>query len=348
MEKLLTLAIPSFNMENYLEKCILSCICDNMQYLDIIIVNDGSIDKTSEIGHRLVEKYKDVVRIIDKKNGHYGSCVNVALDNAKGKYFRMLDPDDWCDTNALNSLLENIKKSNCDLIITVAEDRLLGQDVILRMDIPTTIEIGKIYDFPTFDCLEKGYKWLFCSHVTTYKTSLLRDIHLKLQEGICYTDNEYVFYPLDKVKNIIFYDIPVYQYYVGREDASTIEYCLKQQTEMWKVLKPMFVYFYKYKGGLQLSVVNNQRIIIAEIAKWILTPVFLYEQKFGTKSDSIINELQSFIVRDTTIFEQVKQSMSINFIPYYDVFCKTGKIMPYTLRLLAMKYLKKLKTIVVN
>lgn len=348
MEKLLTLAVPSFNMENYLEKCILSCVCDNMQYLDIIIVNDGSVDKTSEIGHRLVDKYKDVVRIIDKKNGHYGSCVNIALDNAKGKYFRMLDPDDWCDTIALNSLLENMKKSNCDLIVTVAEDRLLGQDITLRMDIPSTIEIGKTYDFSTLDCLEKGYKWLYCSHVTTYKTSLLRGIHLKLQEGICYTDNEYVFYPLDRVKKIVFYDLPVYQYFVGREGASTTESYLKKQIEMWKVLKPIFTYFYKYKENQLFPVANNQRIIIIEIAKWILSPVFLYEQKLGTKSDSIINELQSFIVRDTAIYEQVKQSMSINFIPYYDVFCKTGKIMPHTVRLLSMQYIKKLKNIIVN
>lgn len=105
MQKLLTIVIPTYNMQDYLHRCLYSLVLEDeqlMSQLEVLVINDGSKDRSSEIGHEYEAKYPDVIRVIDKENGNYGSCVNRALAEATGKYFRMLDADDWCDTSALN------------------------------------------------------------------------------------------------------------------------------------------------------------------------------------------------------------------------------------------------------
>ena len=76
--KILTVIVPSYNMEAYLPKCLGSLIIDDkelLRKLEVIVVNDGSKDRTSEIAHKFETKYPGVFRVIDKKNGHYGSCI---------------------------------------------------------------------------------------------------------------------------------------------------------------------------------------------------------------------------------------------------------------------------------
>ena len=87
MNKTLTIIIPSYNMEKYLDRCLSSLIIDDglMDLLEALIINDGSKDRTSEIGHQYETKYPGTFRVIDKENGHYGSCINRGLTEAKGK-----------------------------------------------------------------------------------------------------------------------------------------------------------------------------------------------------------------------------------------------------------------------
>lgn len=121
MKKQLTIAIPSYNMEEYLDQCIGSMVNISeagLKSLEVICVNDGSKDHTSEIAHRYAYKYPDTVRVIDKANGHYGSCVNAALKEATGRYFRTVDADDWVDSEALEILLRELSKIESDCVLT--------------------------------------------------------------------------------------------------------------------------------------------------------------------------------------------------------------------------------------
>ena len=107
VDKLLSISIAAYNAEKTLEKAVLSCIVEDkemLEKLDIIIVNDGSEDGTYQISKMLMSKYNNV-RIIDKPNGGYGSTVNAAIEIALGKYFKLLDSDDWYDTDNLLKLL---------------------------------------------------------------------------------------------------------------------------------------------------------------------------------------------------------------------------------------------------
>ena len=97
MEKILTICVPTYNMEALLPRCLDSFIIEEefMNRLEIIVVNDGSKDRSSEIAHQYEAKYPNSFIVIDKPNGNYGSCVNAALKIARGKYFRICDADDY-------------------------------------------------------------------------------------------------------------------------------------------------------------------------------------------------------------------------------------------------------------
>ena len=100
MEKILTIIIPTYNMEKYLDKCLTSLIIEDkklMKLLEVLVVIDGAKDRSSEIGHTYQDKYPETFRVIDKENGNYGSCINRGLKEAKGKYVKVLDADDSFD-----------------------------------------------------------------------------------------------------------------------------------------------------------------------------------------------------------------------------------------------------------
>lgn len=117
--KLLTLAIASYNMEEFLDKCLESVSePDIPDSLEVIVINDGSKDRTSSIAHIYEKLRPDIIRIVEKENGHYGSCINKALELATGKYFRPLDADDWVNIDSLIRLLDKLSTCNADLVIT--------------------------------------------------------------------------------------------------------------------------------------------------------------------------------------------------------------------------------------
>ena len=102
MSKVLSVCVPSYNMEKYLNRCIDSFLVPEvLDRLELIIVNDGSTDKTLSIANDYKARYPQTIVVIDKPNGHYGSCVNASLKVATGKYFRIVDADDWVDSKAM-------------------------------------------------------------------------------------------------------------------------------------------------------------------------------------------------------------------------------------------------------
>ena len=108
MNKILSIIVPSYNMEAYLPKCLGSLIIDEqelLQKLDVIVVNDGSKDRTSEIAHEFETKYPGVFRVVDKTNGHYGSCINAGLAVATGTFIKVLDADDYYLTDIFKDYL---------------------------------------------------------------------------------------------------------------------------------------------------------------------------------------------------------------------------------------------------
>lgn len=221
-DKILSIIVPSYNMEAYLPKCLGSLVIDDkdlFQKLDVIVVNDGSNDRTSEIAHEFEEKYPGVFQVIDKPNGHYGSCINAALPIAKGTYVKVLDADDWFDTSNFKVFLLDLsdlvnKNVVPDVVFTdfSVVDALGSLRKIEKFSFPE----GNI--FQTGDTL-KNMRFIYM-HAVAYRTSILHAIGYEQSVGIMYTDTEWVTYPIPYLKTAIYFPIAVYSYLIGREGQS--------------------------------------------------------------------------------------------------------------------------------
>lgn len=216
MEKILTIVIPTYNMQDYLRRCLASLIVpeEQMKQLEVLVVNDGSKDHSSVIAHEYQDKYPDTFRVIDKDNGHYGSCVNAALKIATGKYFRLVDADDWVNTSGLIKLIDLLSVHNEDAVFTKFSLQYLYKNKVKLCDV-NGIE-WKSYN------LNKEIIPLAClaMHGISFRLELLKDIHYIQTEGIAYTDTEFVYYPLCQAKSLVCLDIELYQYFIGRGEQT--------------------------------------------------------------------------------------------------------------------------------
>ena len=225
MDKVLSVIVPTFNMEQYLGECLASMVTQKSQeLLEVIVVNDGSTDASSAIAHGFAAQYPTLFKVIDKENGHYGSCVNHGLKAATGKYVKILDADDFFHTPDLDAVLTYLGESTADLVVTD----------IMRVTIK-----GKIYKRggylsfhgKTFDIDEIGRMPLFkgiMMHYMAYRTQLLKDIHYIQPEGILYTDDVWRFTPMQAVRTISFVDKTLYCYRLGREGQSMDRYVMRK------------------------------------------------------------------------------------------------------------------------
>ena len=110
----ISVIIPIYNAEEYLEKCLNSVLSQTYENLEIILVNDGSSDKSLEI----IEKYKNLdkrIIVINKENGGVSSARNRGIEEATGKYIIFIDADDYIDKSMFEVLAEDLFKNNVDI-----------------------------------------------------------------------------------------------------------------------------------------------------------------------------------------------------------------------------------------
>lgn len=213
MDKILSIIVPSYNMEAYLPKCLGSLIIDDkelLQKLDVIVVNDGSKDRTSEIAHEFETKYPDVFRVIDKQNGNYGSCINVALPKIIGKYVKILDADDSFESSNLIAYLKYLENSDCELVLNAYNE----VDAHNQVKYQFKYEISAYDDSPIETVLRK-YRYI-PMHTIAYRSSIFRDFPYHQTESVSYTDTQWSILPLVRVKSVRYFSDTVYRYLVER------------------------------------------------------------------------------------------------------------------------------------
>lgn len=225
MNKILSLIIPAYNMEAYLPKCLGSLIVDDkelLQKLDVIVVNDGSEDSTYEIAHGFESKYPGVFRVIDKPNGHYGSCINAALPVVAGVFVKVLDADDSFDTGNLEILLawmdgesDNLAKNKVDVVFTDmskvnCDDKVTGCSNLLLPE-------GEPF---SLDTIIDVFPYGVVMHEIAYRVGVLRHINYRQLEGVCYTDTLWCFLPMANIRKGIYFPKSIYRYLLGREGQS--------------------------------------------------------------------------------------------------------------------------------
>lgn len=223
--KYISFAIPCYNSQEYMAHAIES-ILPGGEDVEIIIVNDGSRDDTLKIAREYEKKYPEIICVIDKENGGHGDAVNAGLKKASGKYFKVVDSDDWVREQSLYHILEVFKdmennEQEVDMLIAnyvyekegashkkvIHYRNALPQDTIFRWS-----DVGHFH-------LDQ----YILMHSVIYRTDLLKLCQLELPKHTFYVDNIYVYYPLPHVRKIYYLDIDFYRYFIGRDDQSVNE-----------------------------------------------------------------------------------------------------------------------------
>lgn len=216
MNKILTVAIPAYNVEEFIEETVKS-VADSKyaDKIEILIINDGSKDGTAKIGKAL-EKQFPSVKLINKKNGGHGSTINTGIKQASGKYFKLLDGDDWFDTGELDKLMERLLKTDVDLVLTDLVERYLKTGVSRPVSY-----YAKVPENTKLDLSKQEFSpWGATLPTTTIKTSLLRNLGLEIDEHCFYVDQEYNLACYISAKTAIYYPLMIYQYRLEREGQS--------------------------------------------------------------------------------------------------------------------------------
>lgn len=191
--------------------------------VEIIIINDGSKDKTLEIAKSFQKKYPNIIKVVDKENEGHGSGVNNGLSLASGLYYKVVDSDDWVSEKALQKILKKLeqfqeKNQSIDLIITnYVYEKEEKQKVVNYKNIPE----NKIFTWKDTKKFKIGEYLLM--HSAIYRTEFLKDTKIKLPNHTFYVDNIFVYYPLPKVQKMYYMNIDFYRYFIGREDQSVNE-----------------------------------------------------------------------------------------------------------------------------
>ena len=223
--KYISFAIPCYNSQDYMAHAIES-ILPGGEDVEIIIVNDGSKDRTSEIAHEYMEKYPTIVKVVDKENGGHGDAVNSGLTHATGKYFKVVDSDDWVDEEALLKVLDTIKgfvkdESEVDMVIAnyVYEKVGMTHKKVIRYD--NVLPENQIFKWEDIGHFRLDQYILM--HSVIYRTEMLKLCQLELPKHTFYVDNIYVYYPLPHVRTLYYMNVDLYRYFIGREDQSVNE-----------------------------------------------------------------------------------------------------------------------------
>ncbi len=220
MDKILTIAVPAYNAAWCLDKCLMSFIDEQvLARLEIIIVNDGSTDTTGQIADGFAERFPKSFRVIHKQNGGHGSGINSAIDVALGKYFKVVDADDWVLTENLRTFVEVLSETNADVVLThyhTIDMRTQKR----RPFVSRGLDFDQVYTLEEF--VSAGKDALSCAtfHGITYKTAAYRQSGTRLTENIYYEDQEYATLPFLSVKTVLPLDLFLYEYLIGNAEQS--------------------------------------------------------------------------------------------------------------------------------
>ena len=318
--KVLTILIPVYNTERYLERCLDSILVDDVRNdLEVLIVNDGSQDGSADIIKKYASKYPDVITFVDKENGGHGSTINVGIKNAKGKYFKVLDSDDWFDTIAFISYLKKLKKCNDDVVLTPYYEEYV-YDGNRKFFGYLDYEYNKTYKFNNFKVDSPNY-FAFVMASLTYKTSILRESNFQLFEKTYYVDMQFIVFPTAKIKTMRFMEENVYRYFIGRPTQSmSKENLIKHLPDHDKVLKSLISYYVNIKTSLS---VNQRKYIVKIIATMLYTHVNIvcFQLKDKRQAFRRIKALDKHLKKnDSILYVEFKKN------PYIKYSSKIGYI----------------------
>ena len=257
--KTITFAVPCYNSAEYMDKCIESLLACGDD-IEILIVDDGSTkDNTAEKADEWEARHPGIIRALHKENGGHGSAVNMGLEYATGRYYKVVDSDDWLDKDAMDKVMAYLRPQ-CEL--QYPTDLVIGNYVYEKVyeGTKTVMRYRNVFpqgrEFTWADTKRFNPSQYLLMHSVIYRTDMLRDMGLKLPEHCFYVDNIFVYVPLPQVKTMYYLDVDMYRYFIGREGQSVNETVMMGRIDQQLRITRVMIDSVKLPEG-----VNDQRLL---------------------------------------------------------------------------------------
>ncbi len=210
----MSISVAAYNVEDVLENCLDSLARSRyLADIEVLIINDGSKDNTENIANKYQKKYPKSFILVNKKNGGHGSTINESIKRAQGKYFKILDGDDWVDVEEFDGFIEELFSCRADLMINdfneVYKNKIVRRKVVDSYNLNTKNDIQQM-----------NLNNIFPMHSITVRTNKLRQENFRMSSNRFYADTEYVFLVFLVTKTFQVSDKCVYQYRLGVDGQS--------------------------------------------------------------------------------------------------------------------------------
>lgn len=313
MEKLLTIVVPVYNTEKYLVKCLKSLLVSKyLDKIEVLVIIDGSPDNSVKIAKKFESEYPHTFIVIEKENGGHGSTINKGLELATGKYFKVLDSDDWFDEVNFETFLDKLSAATEDVVMThlMREYTSIGKSVLWGND-----KIKYDYSYTEFSVLKFLTINFFGMGRCTYKTRKLKEYNLRLLEKRSFEDTFLHVFPLLFMRSFVFYNMVVYHYYLERPDQSVKQKVTIKQCNDWCALVEQITVFYSvHKDKLSIE----KRVFVLRALKQYINRLYITLNNLSYCEAK--KELRSYnaFVSTLPFYSDVKglKSRCYNLVPY--------------------------------
>lgn len=309
MQKVLSVSVAAYNVQEFIRQCLDSFLDEAiLDRVEVLVTDDGSKDRTAEIVAGYEKQYPGTFRLISQKNAGPGSTVNSGLAHATGKYFRMVDGDDWVNTREMGKFLDALEKTEADMVCTnyCQVDHETGQIQ------PVTLNREPCSMAP-FEVLCPGLS--LSMHNVTYRTALLKGNHIHLDNGF-YTDAEYLLFPIPFVKTAGILDLDIYQYRVSLSTQSMNIKSLQKNMEMHRtVLNHLVEAFANFAPNAQP---NTARFMARSIAGMAGMQLYIYLSLADVKGYQTVTRQMMAEIRQKSpaLYRQVNQAPTFRLLAW--------------------------------
>lgn len=209
--KKLSIIIPVFNVEDYIEECLNSVVNQDIEDYEILIIDDGSTDNSIYIINEFLEKFPSIFQYYYKLNGGLSDARNYGIERAKGEYLLFLDSDDFLKYNCLSGLLEEAKTNSSDIIVFNHIIYSNDKKCIIKKNMKksSNISVQRKYILTTPSACVK-----------LVRTKIFKENHIQFKKGIWYEDLATIPGLIKYANKVDYYDKELY-FYRERENSIT-------------------------------------------------------------------------------------------------------------------------------
>ncbi len=306
--KLISFAIPSYNSEAYLHKCVDSLLIGG-EDVEIIIVNDGSHDKTGFIANEYQAKYPTIVKALHQENGGHGSGVNAGILNATGLYFKVVDSDDWVDEKALRTLLDTIKMHQknhmqIDMYFTNFVYEHVADNTFFVRSYKDKFSTGKITHWE--DVKKFKYSETILMHAMIHRTEILKKHFMALPKHTFYVDNLFAYQYLPYTKNLYYIDVDLYRYFIGRDDQSVnMKNIVRRYDQQLRVMRLMLGRF-SYDDIMSMEKGLRKYMMFCLSTVMIVTLMFTTAINEKERKDAMKSLWHDLKAKDKKLYRKIK------------------------------------------